>query len=148
MLWHLLQVIVTIENMIVFFCCLLAEGVIHLKGRIPLACTGGEVSSNNQIRNRTLKELTIKDNFMFAAVMLNPDNCSRLVEMVLHIPVDRVVVDVEKSIVYHPEYHGIRLDVYAKDENNTRYSIEMQVRTTPVEKRSVTTILRSIWIFS
>ena len=106
------------------------------------------MSSNNQIRNRTLKELTIKDNFMFAAVMLNPDNCSRLVEMVLHIPVDRVVVDVEKSIVYHPEYHGIRLDVYAKDENNTRYSIEMQVRTTPVEKRSVTTILRSIWIFS
>ncbi len=42
----------------------------------------------------------------------------------------------ERHCVLESEYHGIRLDVYAKDENNTRYSIEMQVRTTPVEKRS------------
>ena len=30
-------------------------------------------------------------------------------------------------MVYHPEYKGVRLDVYAKDENNTRYNVEMQV---------------------
>ena len=33
----------------------------------------------------------------------------------------------EKSIVYHPEYKGVRLDVYAKNEHNTRYNVEMQV---------------------
>ena len=92
--------------------------------------------SNYIYKKRTLKELTIKDNFMFAAVMLNPENCSRLLEMILNIPIDRVEVDAEKSIVYHPEYHGIRLDVYVRDTDNTRYSIEMQVRTTPIERRS------------
>ena len=30
-------------------------------------------------------------------------------------------------MAYHPEYHGIRLDVYADDENHTRFNIEMQM---------------------
>ena len=42
----------------------------------------------------------------------------------------------EKSIVYHPEYKGIRMDVYAKGENNVRYNIEMQICTESTELRS------------
>lgn len=76
---------------------------------------------------RQLKELTIKDSFMFGAVMLDEENCRGLLEMVLGIAISRVEVSQEKSIVYHPEYKGIRLDVYAQDEKNTRYNIEMQV---------------------
>jgi conserved hypothetical protein (putative transposase or invertase) len=45
--------------------------------------------------------------------------------------VDHVEISTEKNIVYHPEYKGVRLDVYAKDENNTRYNIEMQVLKQP-----------------
>ena len=41
---------------------------------------------------------------------------------------DYVEISKEKSIVYHPEYKGVRLDVYAKDENHTRYNVEMQVQ--------------------
>ena len=74
-----------------------------------------------------LKKLTIKDNFMFGAVMLEEENCRRFLELVLEIPIAHVEVIREKSIVYHPEYKGIRLDVYAKDEKNSRYNIEMQV---------------------
>ena len=44
---------------------------------------------------------------------------------------DHVEISTEKNIVYHPEYKGVRLDVYAKDENNTRYNIEMQVLKQP-----------------
>ena len=66
-------------------------------------------------RTKRLKELTIKDNFMFGAVMMDEDNCKGLLERVLEIPIDRVDVSKEKSIVYHPEYKGVRLDVYAKD---------------------------------
>lgn len=29
-------------------------------------------------------------------------------------------------MVYHPQYKGVRLDVYAKDESNTHYNVEMQ----------------------
>lgn len=75
---------------------------------------------------KTLKELTIKDNFMFGAVMSDPENCRRLLEMILEFPIERIEVHCETSMKYHPEYHGIRLDVYAKDVFNTRYNVEMQ----------------------
>lgn len=88
-------------------------------------------------RTKRLKELTIKDNFMFGAVMMDEDNCKGLLERVLEIPIDRVDVSKEKSIVYHPEYKGVRLDVYAKDEKQTRYNVEMQVeRKSALGKRS------------
>lgn len=77
-------------------------------------------------KRKTLKELTIKDNFMFGAVMCEEDNCKDLLELVLKFPIARVEVSKEKSLVYHPEYKGIRLDVYAKDENFTHYNVEMQ----------------------
>ena len=72
-------------------------------------------------RKHRLKELTIKDNFMFGAVMMDENNCKGLLERVLEIPIDRVEVSQEKSIVYHPEYKGVRLDVYAKDECQSHY---------------------------
>ena len=75
---------------------------------------------------KTLQELTIKDNFMFGAVMSDEDNCRRFLEMALGFPIERVEVSKEKSIVYHPQYKGVRLDVYAKDETNTHYNVEMQ----------------------
>lgn len=77
--------------------------------------------------SKTLKELTIKDNFMFGAVMMDEENCRGLLELVLGIPIQRVEVSKEKSMIYHPEYRGVRLDVYARDDKNTHYNVEMQV---------------------
>lgn len=34
---------------------------------------------------KTLKELTIKNNFMFGAVMMDGDNCKELLELILQI---------------------------------------------------------------
>ena len=76
---------------------------------------------------KTLQDLTIKDNFMFSAVMAEEENCRGLLKLVTDIPVGRVEISRERSFAYHPEYRGVRLDVYAKDENNTRYNVEMQV---------------------
>ncbi len=78
-------------------------------------------------QKKSIQELTIKDNFMFGAVMLNPENCKGTLERALGIEIARVEVSKEKSIVYNPEYKGVRLDIYAKDENNTHYNVEMQV---------------------
>lgn len=75
---------------------------------------------------KALSELTIKDNFVFGAVMCEEANCRRLLEMVLDFPIEKVEVNKEKSIVYHPEYKGVRLDVYAQDEHRTHYNVEMQ----------------------
>lgn len=78
-----------------------------------------------------LSELTISNNFMFGAVMLDAENCRQFLEITLDFPIERVVVDLEESIFYHPEYKGVRLDVYAKDEKNTHYNVEMQVAQKP-----------------
>lgn len=79
-------------------------------------------------QRKKLQELTIKDNFMFGAVMVNEEICKELLEMILGFSIEKVTVDKEKSIVYHPEYKGVRLDITAADETGTHYNIEMQVR--------------------
>ena len=48
---------------------------------------------------KTIHDLTISSNFMFAAVMLDPENCKDLLERALGIPIDHVEVDTEKSLV-------------------------------------------------
>ncbi|MGN0355295.1 MAG: Rpn family recombination-promoting nuclease/putative transposase [Muricoprocola sp.] len=82
-------------------------------------------------KKKTLKELTIKDNFLFGAVMVEEENCRRFLELVLGFSIEKVEISKEKSIIYHPEYKGVRLDIYAKDEGNTRYNVEMQVAKKP-----------------
>ena len=85
--------------------------------------------------NKKFKDLTIRDNFMFAAVMMHGDNCKLFLEMLLGISIKEIEISREKSLIYNPEYKGVRLDVYANDENNTRYDIEMQVATQKLGKR-------------
>lgn len=88
-------------------------------------------------RRKKLQELTIKDNFMFGAVMCDEKNCKKFLEMALGFPIAKVEVSKEKSMVYHPQYKGVRLDVYAKDENNTHYNVEMQaVRKDDLPRRA------------
>ena len=87
-------------------------------------------------KRRMLQELTLKDNFLFAAVMMEQDNCKGLLELALGIEIEHVEVNTEKSIVYNPEYKGIRLDVFARDEKNTWFNVEMQVAKQSLEKRT------------
>ena len=88
-------------------------------------------------KRKTLQDLTIKDNFLFGAVMSMEENCKGFLEMVLGFSIAQVVVSKEKSIVYHPEYKGVRLDIYAEDESHTHYNVEMQVKKkTALGKRS------------
>jgi len=88
--------------------------------------------NQSRIRKRkTLKQLTIKDSFMFGAVMIDEENCRRALELTLELPIKKVTVSKEKSIVYNPGYKGVRLDVIADDESSTHYNIEMQVARKP-----------------
>lgn len=79
-------------------------------------------------KRKTLQDLTIKDNFLFGAVMRVEENCKGFLELVLGFTIARVVVSKEKSMIFHPEYKGVRLDIYAEDEKHTHYNVEMQMR--------------------
>ena len=81
------------------------------------------------------QNLTIRDSFMFNAVMKRDDNCKKFLEMLLGISIRSISVVDEKNISYNPDYKGVRLDVYANDENNTWYDIEMQVAKQEMGKR-------------
>ena len=85
---------------------------------------------------KTLQELTIMDGFLFGEVMQDPENCRILLERILGREIRKVEVITEKAMKYHPDYHGIRMDVYARDVEGSRFNVEMQVRKTPIEKRS------------
>ena len=80
------------------------------------------------METRKFKDLTIRDAFMFAAVMSDSEICRRVLELALKIPISEVHVQTEKTMAYHPEYHGVRLDVYAADTDRTRFNVEMQVK--------------------
>ena len=41
-------------------------------------------------QRKQLKELTLKDNFMFGAVMMEEENCKRFLELALGFPIERV----------------------------------------------------------
>lgn len=76
---------------------------------------------------KPLQKLRLKDNFMFCAVMSDPDNCKPFLERVLGKTIGRLVVDKEKCLIYNPRYKSVRLDVYARDDDNVHYNVEMQV---------------------
>ena len=65
---------------------------------------------------------------MFAAVMSDTEICRKVLELALRIPISEVHIQTEKTMAYHPEYHCVRLDVYAADANKTRFNVEMQVK--------------------
>ena len=56
--------------------------------------------------NTLLKNLTIKNNFMFAAVMSDEENCKGFLERALSMKVDHVEISTEKNIVYHQNIKG------------------------------------------
>ena len=82
---------------------------------------------DRRMETRKFKDLTIRDAFMFAAVMSDPEICRRVLELALGIPISEVHIQTEKTMAYHSEYHGVRLDVYADDAEKRRFNVEMQV---------------------
>lgn len=59
-------------------------------------------------------------------VMREPERCRKFLEMVFGFEIAKVEVEAQKNITPSLVGKGICLDIYAKDENNTRYDVEMQ----------------------
>ena len=77
--------------------------------------------------NKTIKELNLEDDFLFAKVMTDQEVCKRVLEKILAIKIDRVVIPQEQKVIdLLLESKGIRLDIYVHDEQGTVYNVEMQ----------------------
>ncbi|MGL4849475.1 MAG: Rpn family recombination-promoting nuclease/putative transposase [Clostridium sp.] len=76
---------------------------------------------------KTLQELNLEDDFLFAKVMSDKKICKEFLEKLLNIEIVKIEMpENQKTIDILLEAKGIRLDVYVKDENNTVYNVEMQ----------------------
>ena len=74
-----------------------------------------------------LSELPLHADFMFGQVMRSGEICKLFLEALLGVPIQRIeFLDRQKDFTDSYEYHGIRLDVYLKDEAGTVFNVEIQ----------------------
>ena len=75
------------------------------------------------------QQKTIKDDPIFGTVMTNPELCAELLRRALPELTIKWVKDADPqhTIQATPTAEGIRIDVYARDDQNRTYTIEMQM---------------------
>ena len=88
---------------------------------------GEQKQKKNSPEKKPFESLTITDNYMFQAVMQDPNHVKPLLEMILGKKIRKIViVATEKPIETGYLSRGIRMDVYIEDDANTVYDVEMQ----------------------
>ena len=76
---------------------------------------------------KTLQELNLEDDFLFAKVMSDKDICRRIIEKVLDIKIKKIKMPQEQKVIdLLLDSKSVRLDVYVNDEKGTVYNVEMQ----------------------
>ena len=74
-----------------------------------------------------LSELPLRNDFMFGEVMRTSEICQLFLEELLNVAIRRIeFIDKQKDLSDSYTHHGIRLDVYLKDEAGTVFNVEMQ----------------------
>ncbi len=85
-----------------------------------------------------LEEVNLSNDYMFVRVMDDEQVCRAVLEVILGMPIEKVIFMQEQKIIdLLLESKAIRLDVYVKDEKHTIYNVEMQrVNKKDMPKRS------------
>lgn len=78
-------------------------------------------------KQKTLQELNLEDDFLFAKVMSDKDICKRVIEKILDIKIKEIKMPEEQKVIdILLDSKAVRLDVYVNDDNGTVYNVEMQ----------------------
>lgn len=78
---------------------------------------------------KSFQDLNLYDDFLFGKTMQDPDILKPVLESILRFEIAKVEpVDLQKSLDVRYGSHGIRLDVYAADAENSRFAVEMQAQ--------------------
>lgn len=75
---------------------------------------------------KPFKELDLRNAFLFAAALEDPETCQLVLELILEEPIGPVRVKAERTILFSSDFRSVRLDVYASDEVDVGYNLEMQ----------------------
>lgn len=78
-------------------------------------------------RIKNWREVGLDNSYMFRLVMENKELCQPFIERVLDIKITKLIINQpESSIENSLETRGIRMDIYAEDDQGTAYDLEMQ----------------------
>lgn len=78
-------------------------------------------------KQKTLQELNLEDDFLFAKVMSDKDICKKVIEKILDIQIKEIKMPEEQKVIdILLDSKAVRLDVYVNDTEGTVYNIEMQ----------------------
>ena len=62
----------------------------------------------------------LSDDYVFCKVMLKPELCKRMLEIILNVKISRIeYVEEQKTIDIKKDSRGIRLDIYVCDEEES-----------------------------
>ena len=75
---------------------------------------------------KPFRELDLSNAFLFAAALEDEETCQQVLEIILGFPISKVKIRAEYSLLFSSDFRSIRLDIYASDEMQVMYNIEMQ----------------------
>lgn len=76
---------------------------------------------------KSIKQLNLEDDFLFAKVMSDTEICRKVLEKILGVSIREVSIPAtQKTINMLYDGKGIRLDVYLNDNEGTVYNVEME----------------------
>lgn len=82
-------------------------------------------------RTIDFEKIQLTDDIMFSSVLGNPEHCQEFLERILGFKIKELhIMESQKSMKPGLYSKGIRLDIYAKDEQGNAYDIEMQLLDT------------------
>lgn len=77
--------------------------------------------------DKTIQQLNLEDDFLFAKVMSDKEICRKILEKILDVSIREVSMPAtQKTINMLYEGKGIRLDAYVNDDEGTVYNVEME----------------------
>lgn len=77
-------------------------------------------------QKKQFKDLNLNNAFLFAAALEDEEICRLVLECILGTQVGKVRVKPERSILFSSDFRCVRLDIFASDEQNVDYNLEMQ----------------------
>lgn len=92
----------------------------------------------------SFQKLNLTNAYLFAAAMQDEEICRNVLEIALNKRISKVKAHVEQVLFLDSEFKSVRFDVYASDEEEVSYDVEMQNDDTK-SRRSDAAIIRRNW---
>ena len=82
----------------------------------------------------SFQKLNLTNAYLFAAALQDEEICRNLLEIVLNKEIPRVKAHAEHTLFLDSDFKSVRFDVYASDEDEVSYDVEMQntISSSPV----------------